>query len=309
MPLQLSNLVDRFVTARSADGRAARTLLDYARVLRPFAEGYPSPVELDREAIRAYVAGLQARPWAPATIAIHVRNLRAFLRWLHAEGHTSDNLALAIKAPRQTTRLEIPITPDEIQALLNTCDTINFHDRRDRALILTLCDTGLRTGELVGLRLSHWKSNDDSDGSYLLVYAPKTYAYRYAILGRAATSALSSYLALRGTFTPGNFQGLPDDAPLFSIENGQPMKPRAVGSLLVRRSRQAGLARGRTHPHIFRKAFATIFLDNGGDTERLRVLAGWSSMEMVKIYADSSLRRLRDAHRRAGPVDKMDLDL
>jgi integrase/recombinase XerD len=300
MAPELSTLVEAFITARAADGRAGRTLQDYARVLCPFADRYRTG-DLTRETIRAYVAGLQASSWKPATIAIHIRNLRAFLRWLNVEGFTADNLALAVKAPRTTTRIEIPITPQEIQALLDTCTTASYHDRRDRALIMTLCDTGLRVGELVGLIVGHWRRESDSDGSYLLVCANKTHSYRYAILGRAATSALVSYLELRGA--------LPGESPLFAIENGQPMKPRAVGSLLMRRGALAGLERCRVHPHIFRKSFATIFLDNGGDTERLRVLAGWSSMEMIKIYADSSLRRLQEVHRRAGPVDQMKLRL
>ncbi len=307
--LELAALVGRFITARTADGRAARTLADYARVLTPFiawcdckqSSRQITIQAMTRETIRAYVAGLQSTSWKPATIAIHIRNLRAFLHWLHIEGYTSDNLALAVKAPRRTMRIEIPITPDEIQALLDTCDGDRYHDCRDRAMILVLYDAGLRTGELVGLTLGHWKREPDSDASYLLVYAPKTYIYRYAILGCVATSALISYLALRGP--------LPNDAPLFAIENGQPMKTRAVGSMLVRRSIKAGLERCRTHPHIFRKGFATMFLDNGGDTERLRVLAGWSSMEMVTVYTDSSLRRLQEAHRRAGPVDRMKLNL
>jgi integrase/recombinase XerD len=305
MPLELTGLIDRFVVARTADGRAARTLADYARVLTPFVcwcEFRQITAEtMTRETIRAYVAELQARPWAPATVGIHIRNLRAFLHWLHIEGHAFDNLALAVKAPRQTTRLEIPITPEEIQALLNTCVADTYHNRRDRAMILTLADTGLRTGELVGLIVGHWRCEPDSDGSYLLVCAPKTHTYRYAILGRAATSALVSYLALRGP--------LPGELPLFAIENGQPMKARAVGSLLVRRSIKAGLERGRTHPHIFRKAFVTNSLDNGMDDERVRVLAGWTTMAMFKVYTDSSLRRLQEAHRRAGPVDRMKLDL
>ena len=75
--------------------------------------------------------------------------------------------------------------------------------------------------------------------------------------------------------------------------------------MLLRRGEKAGLDRCRVHPHIFRKAFATAFLDGGGDAERLRVLAGWSSMEMIRVYADLNLPRLREAHRRAGPVDRM----
>jgi len=49
----------------------------------------------------------------------------------------------------------------------------------------------------------------------------------------------------------------------------------------------------------------TSALDNGIDAERVRVLAGWSTMEMLKIYAESDLNKLQEAHRRAGPVDRM----
>lgn len=305
MTATLPDLVARFVIARRADGRAPRTLADYIRILTPFVAWCEScqisAQIMTRETIRTYIAELQASRWNPATVAIHIRNLRAFLRWLNVEGHMEHNLALAVKSPKQTTRLEIPITPQEIQALLDTCDADSYHNRRDRAMILTLADTGLRTGELVGLRLGHWKRDFDSDGSYLLVYAPKSRSFRYAILGCTATSALVDYLALR--------PALLDDAPLFASEDGEPLKVRAAGSMLVRRSASAGLPRSRTHPHIFRKAFVTGALDGGMDAERVRVLAGWSSMAMFKVYADSSLARLQEAHHRAGLVDRMKLKL
>src|SRR5512139_1808500 len=184
--ITLPVLVARFMVSRTADGRAPRTLADYARVLSPFvawcASGQITPQAMTREAIRSYVAKLQARGWAPATVAIHIRNLRAFLHWMNVEGYTEHNLALAVKAPRQSTRMEIPITPEEIQALLTTCPSRDYHGRRDRAMILVLADTGLRTGELVGLRLEHWRQDSGSEVGYLLVYAPKSVSYRYAIL-------------------------------------------------------------------------------------------------------------------------------
>lgn len=117
-------------------------------------------------------------------------------------------------------------------------------------------------------------------------------------LGRSATAAVRAYLLARA--------GLGGDR-LFCSESGGSLKVRAIGSMLARRGQRVGLERCRVHPHIFRKAFVTAFLDNGGDSERLRVLAGWSSMAMLQVYADSRLERLRAAHQRAGPVDRMGL--
>lgn len=302
MVAMLSAILSRFITARAADGRAPRTLQDYFRVLEPFA-AWCGDLNLDsitRETIREYVASLRSNGWADGTVAIHVRNLRAFLRWLHDEGYTSDCLARAIQAPRQVRRIEIPITPAEVQLLLDTCASGGFHDLRDRAMILLLSDTGLRSGEIMRLMTADWRSEPGSGGSYLLVFAPKTSTPRYAILGRAATMALQVYALARA--------GLGGDR-LFCAEDGGPLKVRAIGSMLCRRGKCAGLDRCRVHPHIFRKAFVTEFLDNGGDSERLRVLAGWSSLAMLQVYADSRLDRLRAAHERAGPVDRMGLEL
>lgn len=296
----LSTILSRFITSRAADGRSPRTLQDYRRVLEPFAAwcGDLDLGSITRQTIREYVAALRSNGWKEGTVAIHIRNLRSFLRWLHEEGYTRDCLSRAIKAPRQVRRIEIPITPEEIQLLLDTCASCRFHDLRDKAMILLLSDTGLRSGEVARLQVDDWRREPGSDGSYLLVFAPKTSTPRYAILGRAATAALQVYALARAKF---------DGDLLFCSENGAPLKVRAIGSMLVRRGKCAGLERCRVHPHIFRKAFVTAFLDNGGDSERLRVLAGWSSLAMLQVYADSRLDRLRAAHERAGPVDRMNL--
>ena len=298
--MEIKDAIKLFVQARTADGRAPRTIQDYYRVLEPFAEWIaeqPQRQVLTRDVMREYVAHLRSRNWREGTVAIHVRNLRAFLHWLHDEGRIADNLASAIRAPKTSQRFEIPITQEEVQLLIDTCVGDGFHALRDRTMILTMFDAGLRCGEVVRLKAGNWRREGGNTGSYLLVWAPKTDTARFAVLGDHVTQAMTDYMSWRGNTLQNN--------PLFCQEDGQPIKTKAIESMLLRRAKKAGLERCRVHPHIFRKAFATAFLDNGGDAERLRVLAGWSSMEMVRIYADSSLKRLQEAHHRAGPVDRM----
>ncbi|HID88272.1 MAG TPA: hypothetical protein EYP52_00980, partial [Anaerolineae bacterium] len=100
-------------------------------------------------------------------------------------------------------------------------------------------------------------------------------------------------------------QSRTDDNPALWInQRGGTLTQRGIYWVVKRRARQAGLE-SRVHPHLLRKTFTTAWLDNGGDPERLRVLAGWSSLEMLKVYAGSSPGRLIEAHRRAGPVDRL----
>gem|GEM_PF-6067761 len=109
----VSEAIQSFIIARTADGRASRTIRDHHRVLGPFAAWCADrgiPVELlTREQVREYVTHLRGRGWSDGTLSIHIRNLRAFLRWLHEEGYTADNLAKAVKAPRRIARHEDPL--------------------------------------------------------------------------------------------------------------------------------------------------------------------------------------------------------
>jgi site-specific recombinase XerD len=56
---------------------------------------------------------------------------------------------------------------------------------------------------------------------------------------------------------------------------------------------------------LLKKSFATAWLDNGGDVERLRIIAGWRSLDMLPVYVRSAIQQLEQAHRRAGPVDRL----
>lgn len=64
---------------------------------------------------------------------------------------------------------EVPVQPppvlrtEQIKALLRTGKGTTFTDRRDTAIILVLNDTGLRLGELAGLRWSDDPNDSDVD--------------------------------------------------------------------------------------------------------------------------------------------------
>ena len=292
----VAQAVEYFVRARQADGRAPRTIRDYHRVLDRFArwceERGIALGALDRASVREYVAGLRERGWSESTVAIHIRNLRTFLRWLREENLVEDDLARAVRAPRQVVREEEPLSLEEIRALIRVCQADDNNGKRDLALILCFLDTGLRLGEMALLRRSSVHFGEDGT-AWIQVYAPKTRSYRFAFLGRKATAALSDYLSCRGD----------SDEALWLGELGKPLSAQGIYKIVRRRAAQAGV--DRLHPHLFRKLFATAWLDNGGDVERLRIIAGWQSLDMLPVYVRSAIRQLEQAHRRAGPVDRL----
>lgn len=290
----VDDMVESFILARRADGRAPRTIRDYHRALDPFAawcRGRRLSVKsLNRDHIREYVADLRSRGWAEGTVAIHVRNLRTFLRWLYEEGYTSGNLAEAVKAPRKVVRVEEPLTIHEIRLLLSACHGDDFA-LRDRAIILVFVETGLRRGEMARLKRGDVHLGENS--AWIQVYAPKTKTYRFAFLQREATTALREYLASRR-----------DNNEYLWIGARGPLTDDGIYQVLRRRAVRAGLNPHRVHPHAFRKFFATWWVQNGGDTIRLQHLGGWTSPEMLKVYVLLARREeLEQAHRQISPAD------
>lgn len=290
-------LLYTYLTARRADGLRERTLDDYHRVLSraAFALDLDAPATWTRAIIRAYVADLRAQPWAPATVALHIRYLRAFWRWCHREGYTTEDFSAVIPAPARTIREEILLTTAEFSALVHAC-TGDRWALRDRAVILMLVDTGLRRSEFCAMRRA-WLIVEDGGASLLVPSSvSKTARERFVFLGRAATMALTAYLETR------NGDG---DPAMFLSERG-PLGGDGVYYLLRRRAEQAGIDPARVHPHLLRKMFASWWIENGGDEQRLMAIAGWSGPEMLRIYVRLGARQqLQAAHTRFGPVDRI----
>lgn len=284
-------IIKNFLTAKTADGLAPATMRDYRMVLGRFRETITTPEQLSRATIRRYVADMRGNGWAEGTCGLHVRYIRAFLRWLWREGHTTENYAQAIKTPRQSIRWEELMTPEEFQDLVAACT--GKYAARDRAIILFLVDTGMRRGEFIGLTRDQVRFTDG--GAWLHLDAPKTHDKRYAMIGTATARALRAYLDTRM-----------DDDPAMWMGRCGPMGYHAIYHMLRRRADDAGIDPKKCHPHAFRKLFASWWIQNGGDEQRLMALGGWSGPEMLRIYVClGSREHLQDAHARYGPVDRL----
>jgi integrase/recombinase XerD len=294
--MNISDAMDLFVTAKKADGRKPRTIRDYHRCIPPFAD-WCSDQRLDTDNLnrwdfRRYVTEeLQSNGWSEATEGIHIRNLRCFLRWLYTEGITEDNLADAVEAPGRSIRFEEPLSKDELRQLLEACDEGN-HPVRDRAIIMTLADTGLRRGEIADL--SRDQLSIDGDIVCVNRIDPKSNAPKPIFLGNTTTSLVLQYLEKREDNNPALWMG----------EGGDPLTAEGIRQVVKRRANDAGL--DRVHPHLFRKTFATWWIRNGGDIDRLKKLGGWKTDEALQVYILlGKYEDLKEAHQEFGPVDNL----
>lgn len=289
-------ILDTFLTSKIADGIRLSTQRDYTRVLTLFLNWLsdPRPESWTRDMVRAYIATLRKLTWAPATIAQHVRYLRAFWNWCHKEGYTTENLSAVVCAPDLAIREEELLTIDEFSQLVAACAGDRWAER-DRAIILMLVDTGLRRKEFCSLKRDQVRF--DAAGGWLMLpgQEAKNKRDRFVFLGRATAAALRAYLETRT-----------DNLPELIISDRGPLGGDGLYHMLRRRAEQAGLGHLQIHPHLLRKMFASWWIENGGDEQRLMSIGGWSGPEMLRIYVRlGSRQKLMEAHQQFGPVDRI----
>jgi site-specific recombinase XerD len=271
-------LVERSVTIPVADA--------YVRWVRPFVQAVAvTDAELTFEQVdaaqvtgflTAHLPGLGRK-----TAQMTASSLRSFLRFLHAEGATSVELAAAVPAFAfwRLSGLPQPLTPEQVQALVGACDPSRPVGRRDLAVITCLLRLGLRCGEVAKLRL------DDLDWtSGTITVSGKGNRVDLLPLPVDVGQALADYLRHGRPTTLQRVVFLTAVAPVTALA------PNSVSCIVGRAARRAGL--GTIHAHRLRHTAASATLNAGATLEQVAHLMRHASPATTAVYAKTDLSRL-----------------
>jgi site-specific recombinase XerD len=288
--LPITELVDDFERSLRARRRAQKTIVAYTDAARRFAayaqaHGLPTDVEcVERGHIEAFVID-QLERHSPSTAAGRYRYLQQFWRWVVEEGERS-NSPMEDMSPPTIPERPVPVYErDELRALLKITEGQGFESRRDHALVRMFIATGVRLGEMAGMRLNSLARDEQS-----VLVVGKGDRGRWVPYSDKAATALDRYLRERRRHPDAGLEWL------WIGQRGR-LTPSGITQVLRRRARQAGLADVR--PHRFRHTFAHEALDAGMAEGDLQQLAGWRSPQMLARYgASARAERARRAYRR-----------
>jgi site-specific recombinase XerD len=285
-------LVPDFERALRAAGKQPKTLRVYgdaARLLIDFfiANGMPTDAEkIRREHVETFILD-QLERYAPATANQRYRSLAQLFKYLVEEGEISSSPMAQMKPPIVPESRVTVISTEDLRRLLAACDGRTFEARRDTAIIRLLIATGMRAGELVGVRLS-----DLDRDAQVAVVAGTTRRPRACPYGAKAAQAIDRYLRARGRHPQAASEWL-------WLGNKGRLTDSGLRQMMERRGNETGL-RG-LHPHQLRHTFAHEYLAEGGNEGDLMMLAGWKSRQMLGRYgASAAEQRARDAYHRLG---------
>jgi len=295
--------VERFLSYLRDQRRASpETLRSYASDLRQFGEYLREgavegvlggPAEIDKLAVRGFVARLGRRGLGKATIARKLSAVRSFLRHAVRIGSIEANPAANVPSPRVPKSLPRNLTVDEIFGLLERIQGDDPAGRRDRAILELLYAAGLRVGELVSLDVE----DVDLRGELVRVMG-KGSKERIVPFGKKAGAALRAWF---GTAEPLRSKSPEPEAVFLNLRGGR-LTDRSVRRILNRRIREAAIL-ARVSPHALRHSFATHLLGAGADLRAIQELLGHSSLSTTQRYThvntDALMRVYDQAHPRA----------
>jgi tyrosine recombinase XerC len=262
----------------------------YLREHRPGAAADPALV--DRNLLRAFLRELAGEGFARRSIARKTACLRSFFRYLHRRGDVPSNPALTLVTPKLERRLPAVLDGNEVARLMDQPDRSTSLGLRDAALLELLYGTGIRLGELIGLRVRDL----DLHGGTLRVTG-KGDRQRIVPLGAKARDALRAYLGVRDTLVPS--EG-PAAQELFRTVRGKRLNPKGVNLLMNRYIGRVSEC-SRTSPHVLRHTFATHLLSRGADLRAVKELLGHQSLSTTQIYTHVSVEHLKRAYLQAHP--------
>lgn len=278
-------------------GLSANTRQAYERDLRLFCKmlGFKNSdalVNVSREQITGYMTQLKEKGLAAATIARKLAAIKAFYRFMTAEGYMDANPAEVVEAGTKGIKLPRVLSEDEVVRLLNQPDITTSEGFRDRTMLEVLYATGMRVSELINLTLERV----DLNMKYIIAFG-KGSKERIVPLGSVAAEFLQQYLEkVRPKLThAGRNTNI-----VFLAFGGHELTRQRFWQIIRAYGRKASINKALT-PHILRHSFATHLLDNGADLRSVQELLGHSDISTTQIYTHLTNKRLRDIYAKAHP--------
>jgi integrase len=286
-PSAIGKLVDDYLSWCRARGLSPKTIKEgygypLRNVLLPFCgreeitkPGQLSSRILDRLTSELLEQGGKRGALSKHSVHSYARAINHFLAWAHKEGEIGPVRAQTPKLPKKIVDV---LSREEISQLEDTA-----LNERDKLIIRILADTGVRVGELIGLRVSDLIERDRN--------------YYLHVRGKGARDRLVPIPRLSRRVLRFAERGRPHDARTDRLFVGLRRRPggdyealtaSGVGQVVRTLGEVAGV-RKRVYPHVLRHSYATYALTRGMNPVQLAQILGHSSLSMIQnVYSHLS---------------------
>ena len=287
--------LEEFILTKQAEGLSHATITWYRystlRFTKFLGQDLPLDDALDRS--REYVVELRATKLSSSSVAGYVRALLVFMNWSYGQGYLTKDPSKILKRVRERQRVPDPLTDLEIKLLMNNLpNPKTFIGCRNRVALMLMLDSGLRVGELSGIRVKDVHMNDRE-----IRVLGKGDKERVIPLGDTTLAELRRYVTWRTSAKA----AANEDHLLLTITRTATTR-NTYTQFIKRFGDEIGLP--RLHPHLLRHTAAMTMLKNGADAFSVQAILGHSTPAMTNRYVHATKTQLGKRHREWSPIDK-----
>ena len=276
--------------------RSDLTIKNYGEDLRAFKEFYGnlegchSWKSVDSDIIRDWMESMMDKGNNATSINRRLSALRSFYRFALARKLVDKDPVHGVTGPKKGRPLPQFLKENEMDRLLDAESWMDsFEDVRDRTVIMTFYETGIRLSELIGL--------DDSVVDFSnrqLKVTGKRNKQRVIPFGEELLATLRDYMKCRDKEV--NRQS----GALFVTAKGQRMTSSQVREAVRKNLSKVCTLKKRT-PHVLRHTFATAMLNNKAGIESVKKLLGHESLSTTEIYTHTTFEQFKREYYSAHP--------
>src|SRR3990167_10706855 len=249
----LPSLVDRFIKHLESQEKSSFTVVAYKKDLEQFigfltTQEIADIREVKKDHINGFINKLISENYTKKSASRKLNSIRTFFRYLKNDGIIEQNPSLDVSHPKYVQ------SAPRIFSKLEYRDLRDFakEESRTYALIEILLQTGMKIGELAGLKVE-----DIKDSTIHICQYGKTLE-RSIPLNKAVKKSIDEYLKDRSS-------NQNKDGYLFITRTGHPLLIRNIRQIISRCFREVGIEKATVND--FRNTFIAHQLKNGASVE------------------------------------------
>mgnify|MGYP003974395339 FL=1 len=293
-------LANQFISYLSKEKRySSHTVEAYQNDMTLFSEFIRREFELsdlskvNQDVIRSWMVTMIDDGVLPTTVNRKISTLKSFYNYLIKVNIAAENPARLIRSVKKPHKLPLYYKENQIDEYLDKfSEDLEFSELRDILVIQLLYSTGIRRGELIGL-----KDSDIDLKARTLKVLGKRNKERLIPISSVLVSILNNYLSSKDKiFTSNSLSEY-----LIITDKGKKSSHKLIYRIVNKEL--AGLTGAVKSPHVLRHTFATHMLNNGADLNSIKELLGHANLNATQIYTHNTIEKLKkvysDAHPRA----------
>lgn len=257
---------------------SAHTQRAYTADLEQFADWWKNilthePASTFVEVAKQYSVALYKQPLDKKTVARKLSCLSSFTKFLKTQGIS---IQLELKRPVILPQVPISLSVQHLNILLESIDEElpTRYPYRDKAILELLYATGIRSSELVNIKISNI---DIAQKTITIVNRKKV---RTVVFHTTAQERLLRYIEYERPIAQDH------DEHFFLNPRGLPMSTRSIQRICTR-FRSFLLSNNHLTPHTLRHSCASHLLQRGADKTLVQELLGFSTLISTEKYISS----------------------